>query len=125
MVWYKKYSKFNNKKTVFNGLVYDSKFEAGYAGELALRLKVKEIKKIERQVRIPLDVNGFHICSYIADFVVTNKDGSKEIHETKGFATEVFRLKWKLLEALYPEYTLVLIQQKNSWKPWGKKRKIK
>ncbi len=78
-----------------------SKKEAGAARDLDLMIKAKEIKSWERQVRIPLDVNGYHICNYIIDFVVEHNDGTKEYLEIKGFETEVWRLKWKLFEALY------------------------
>lgn len=103
-------NKYGAKKTVYGGLKYDSKKEAGYARDLDKLIKAKEIRSYEQQVRFSIDVGGKHICNYIADFVVTSRDGSREIHEVKGFATEIFRLKWKLMEALYgKEYKLVLI----------------
>jgi len=93
--------KYNAKTTVYGGLVYHSKKEAAYAAELDIRLKAKEIKGWKRQVRIPLEVNGFHIANYYIDFVVTYKDGTIEYVEVKGFETDVWRMKWRLFEALY------------------------
>ena len=84
----------------YNGIIYHSKLEAQYAAELDLRLKAKEIKGWRRQVKISLDVNGFHICNYYIDFVIEHKDGTEEYVEVKGFQTEIWRLKWKLTEAL-------------------------
>ena len=103
-------AKYGNKKAEFNGRSYMSRGEAGYARDLQLRKKAGEIKEIVPQFRLSLDVNGYHICNYIVDFMVVMADGSKELHEYKGFATDVFRLKWKLCEALYQDqYKLVLI----------------
>lgn len=94
-------SKYGAKRTEHNGIQYHSKKEAGYAAELDLRLKAKDIESWARQVKIPLDVNGYHITNYMIDFVITHNDGVKEYVEVKGFETEVWRLKWKLFEALY------------------------
>ena len=83
--------------------VYDSKFEASYANDLHLLKKAKHIKDYEPQVKLPLNINGYNIGSYTADFIVHHLDGSKEIVETKGYATPVFRLRWKIVEALYQD----------------------
>lgn len=103
----------------------DSKFEAGVAQQLELRLKAKDIKGFDEQVRIPLEVNGFHICNYFIDFVIYHNDGTTEYLEAKGFATEVWKLKWKLFEALYdkPGNVLTVEYQGKSWKP--QRRRVK
>ena len=109
----KHWNKYGAKKTVFGGFKYDSKKEARYAQDLDLMLKAGEIKSVQRQVRIPLDVNGYHIANYYIDFLVTHKDDSLEYVEVKGFETEVWRLKWKLFEALYgslPNITLTVVK---------------
>lgn len=93
-------NKYNAKSTCYNGIYYHSKFEAGYAEELDWRIKAKDIKSVERQVKISLDVNGKHITNYFIDFVIIHNDDSFEYVEVKGFETEVWRLKWKLFEAL-------------------------
>lgn len=100
--WRKK-KKYNNVSTLYNGNRYDSIFEAQVAEDLDWRLKAKDIKGWDRQVRISLDVNGTHITNYFIDFIVYNNDGSEELLEVKGFATPVWQMKWKLLEALLPE----------------------
>jgi len=111
-MWYqKKGNKYGAKKSEFQGRSYMSKKEAQYAQELEFRKLAKEIKKITPQHRLSLDVNGYHIANYYIDFLIEMKDGSKELHEVKGFATEVWRLKWKLCEALYGDkYRMVLIK---------------
>jgi hypothetical protein len=96
-------NKYNNTPQLYNGNRYDSKKEAEFAKELDLRVKGKDLKSWERQVKIPLTVNGKHITNYYIDFKLTNKDGSIEFVEIKGFETETWRLKWKLFEALIDE----------------------
>lgn len=104
-MWYqRRQTKYKNQSTEHNGIQYHSKKEAGYAAELDLRQKVGDIVSWERQVRIPLDVNGKHIADYFIDFVVHYPVSSRhtsEYVEVKGFETEVWRLKWKIFCALY------------------------
>lgn len=116
-----KYSYYKTTKQGNN----DSKFEAGKAQELELFKKVKEIKDFQEQVKIPLEVNGFHICNYYIDFVIEHNDGTVEYLETKGYATDVWKLKWKLFEALYdkPGNILTIEYQGRSWKP--QRRRVK
>ena len=100
-------SKYGNKKTkaVAGGKAYDSKGEAKYAAHLGARRLAGEISAWDRQVRIDLKVNGYKVCAYIMDFVVHMPDGSIELHEYKGYATDVWRLKWKILEATLDDVT--------------------
>lgn len=107
------------KKSVYKNDYYDSGFEGNYAKELDLRLYAGEIIKWERQVKIPLIVNGYHITNYYIDFIVYYPDGTKEYVETKGLASEAWKIKWKMFEALYselPDVKLLLVQQKTNWK---------
>ena len=106
-------SKFNNRFTVYNGTTYHSKKEAEYAMELELRVKAKDIKAWDRQIRIPLVVNGHKICIYVMDFKIIHNDDSIEFIEVKGFKRDLWKVKWKLLGALlpttFPSCTLTLI----------------
>ena len=114
------------KKQEYNGSRYDSRFEANYAAELDLRKKAGEIKDWQRQVKIPLDVNGYHISNYYIDFVVYHSDGIVEYVELKGRKTDIWILKWKLFEALYsekPDVVLTVVMQGKGKPP--KARKIK
>lgn len=103
----------------------DSKFEASVAQNLELLKKAGEIVDFQEQVKIPLEVNGFHICNYFIDFVIQHNDGEVEYREAKGFATDVWKLKWKLFEALYdkPGNILTVEYQGKSWKP--QRRRVK
>ena len=46
---------------------------------------------------------------YIANFVVIYPDGHVEVEDTKGKATEVFRIKQKLFEARYPDLEIKVL----------------
>ena len=94
-------SKYGAKSHIYEGISYHSKKEAGYAAELDLRKKASDIKGWERQIKISLDVNGYHICNYYVDFLITHMDGQKEFVEVKGFETPEWQLKWRLFEALH------------------------
>jgi len=126
MTWNKQYRYFNTKKIISGGRSYDSKFEAGYGQELELRKKAGDIKEFETHLRIPLEVNNYVVCDYYVDFAVYHNDGSIEYVETKGYSTDVFKLKWKLFCALYednPNVRITLIMQGKQRPP--KLRKVK
>lgn len=114
-------NKFKAKKQEYDGKFYHSKGEAGYAAELDWRLKAGDIKSWERQVKIPLKVNGVLICNYYVDFKVTTKHGSTEYHEYKGYETMEWKMKWSLFMALLPEIDpgaeLIVIKHKSHYKP--------
>jgi hypothetical protein len=99
----KNFSKYGNRKQVYNGRRYHSALEADYAFQLDMRVKAKQIKSWEPQVKISLDVGKFHICNYYMDFVVTHLDGSREYVECKGMITRDFVIKRRLFEALLPK----------------------
>ena len=92
-----------SSRTDYNGRWYQSKLEANYAAQLDWRLKAGEIKEWTPQVKLTFKVNGVMICNYYCDFKVVTKDGTVQYHETKGYETEVWRLKKKLMLALLPE----------------------
>ncbi len=109
-----KKNKYKAVGTYYNDRYYHSKKEALYAQQLDWRKKAGEIKDIEPQYKIELMVKGCKICNYIIDFKVTLKDGQIELHEVKGYETDVWKLKWKLTHALLddilPGAKLVLIK---------------
>jgi len=120
MTWNKSYNYYNTKKREVCGKKYDSNFEAGYAQELELKLKAKEIKGFDTHVKIPLVVNKCIVADYYIDFVVYHKGGLVEYVETKGWATDVWKLKWKIFCALYENKKNVqisLIMQGKGYNP--------
>lgn len=101
--FYPKSNKYNAKSTVYNGYSYHSKKEASYAMELDWKIKAGLVEKWERQVKLDLRVNDHHICKYYIDFKVYYTDGHIEYVEVKGFETDVWRLKWRVTEAIFDE----------------------
>jgi uncharacterized protein DUF1064 len=94
---------------LYQGVLYDSKTEAEYAYYLDMRVRGHEIKSWTRQIPVRLEVNGTLVCKMVVDFLVTHNDGSLEYVEKKGFQTRDYKLKLKLLKALFPDirYTIV------------------
>jgi hypothetical protein len=103
-------SKYHSQWTEYKGVKYQSKREARYAADLDLLVKAKEIKGWRRQVSFDLIVNSVNICKYVVDFEVEFANGQKEFHEVKGFSTDLFRLKFALFQALYPNQVIKIIR---------------
>jgi len=113
----KTFNKYGAKKSVYNGYNYDSKFESQVAQDLDLRLKCGDIKDVQKQVKIDLQAYGKHITNYFIDFVITHNDGHLEYYEAKGYETDVWKMKWKMLEAKINQEssidTLTVVKQKS------------
>lgn len=96
--------KYRNKKTVVDGITFDSVKEAQRWGELTLLRKAGEIQFLRRQVPFTLiptqkDKNGKTIereCRYIADFVYM-ENGELVVEDTKGMKTRDYIIKRKLM----------------------------
>lgn len=99
------HSKYGNTRSEYNGRVFASKHEAKWAAQLDLMRFAKDPRQkvalIEYQFRMPLNVNGQKIADYVADFRVTFADKHVEIWDAKGMRTDVYKLKRKLVKALY------------------------
>lgn len=108
MVYYQQRGrKYNNVSSYYDGYWYSSKIEANYARTLDLLKKAKDksqrVVSWQRQVRVPLIVNGVEVTTYVIDFVVQYEDGHEEWAEAKGFETDVWKIKRNLFQALFPE----------------------
>ncbi len=103
--------KYNNTPKMYNDKLYHSTLEADYAKLLDTLLKGKELKSVEAQPRFYLKVNDKTICTIVPDFLVVTKNGQKEIREIKGIETPEWRIKWKLMQALYPEFKYYVIKK--------------
>ncbi len=95
-----KKSKYKNTATLVNNIRFHSAREAKRYTELLLLRKADKIKLLTLQVKYPFVVNGVKICSYIADFVY-DKDGEIIVEDCKGFRTQSYVIKRKLMKALY------------------------
>ena len=111
-------SKYFAKRTEYDGIVFDSKLEAARYKILKQLEQAGELTDLEVQVDFPcvVTVNGEDqkICSYIADFRY-KRDGEVVVEDTKGVITQVFRLKKKLVEALYPGTKILIVKDPRSW----------
>jgi hypothetical protein len=96
-------NKFRAKKTALNGLIFDSQLEARRFGELSLMQKAGAIRNLERQVPFQLSVNSVKVCKMIVDHVFF-EGNTRVLEETKSKPTKtpVYRLKVRLLKAIYP-----------------------
>lgn len=95
-------NKYGAKKTEIDGFIFDSKREAAYYSELKLREYAGEIVHLELQPKFECIVNGKKICTYIADFrYELTGSGFQETVDVKGMKTDVYRIKKKLVEALF------------------------
>lgn len=94
--------KYRNTPTVVDNLRFDSAKEAARWSELRLLEKAGKITNLMRQVKFPLDIEGVHICNYIADFTY-DEDGEVIVEDTKSEATKtrVYLIKRNLMRALH------------------------
>jgi hypothetical protein len=97
-----RYNKYNAKKTTIDNIVFDSKLESARYKQLKLLEQAGEIRNLRLQIKIPLEVNDRIVCSYICDFLYIEKN-KLVIEDVKGVQTDVFKIKWKLLQALYSD----------------------
>ena len=95
--YHKKQSKYGNKKTEYNGVMFDSKKEAEYCATLDILKKASKkedrVTSYERQVPFQITLNKKKICKYFADFKVLYADGREEIIDVKGVKTDVYKIK--------------------------------
>ncbi|MBR4419673.1 MAG: DUF1064 domain-containing protein [Clostridia bacterium] len=108
-------SKYYAKKTVVNGVEYDSKKESKRAVELEYLERIGKIKNLQKQVRFILQegyVNNYgqkiRPISYIADFVY-EENGQKIVEDVKSpiTRTPVYKIKKKLFEAKFKDYVFL------------------
>jgi hypothetical protein len=97
----KRGNKYHSQKTVVGGVEFASKREARWYGELLMQKRAGLVKSLRLQVPYQIAVNGFKICKYIADFVVHYANGEVSVIDAKGIKTPVYRLKKKLMFAVY------------------------
>lgn len=95
-------SKYGNRKTEVDGFIFDSKKEAQRYQQLKLMEAAGEITNLVMQVRYPCTINGKKVCAYIADFeYLTTADNKVHTEDVKGYKTKEYKLKKKLVEALF------------------------
>lgn len=105
--------KYYNKKVEIDGIKFDSKKESKRYSELKILEKANEISELRTQVKFELQPsfkkNGKTIrkIEYIADFTYyDNKLNKYIVEDTKGYRTDVYKLKKKLFEYKYPHLSI-------------------
>ena len=97
-------SKYRSIKTTVDGITFDSKKEAKRYQELKLLQRANKIKNLRLQVSyVLIDKSRYgRQIKYIADFVYYDKELKQEVvQDTKGFRTDVYRLKKRLMAERY------------------------
>lgn len=90
--------KFNAKPVDDDGQHFSSKLEHRYYLHLKLLQKAGEVVFFLRQVPFHLSGNTTYRC----DYQVFYTDGTVRFIDCKGMATDIFTLKKKQVEAIYP-----------------------
>ena len=105
-----RYSKYGNITCkCVQGHIHDSRGEAKYCTELFYQQKAGEIQSYEIQRKYPLVLDRKSMGYMRVDFEVINKEGKTEIHEYKGMATSIWRLKVKIFKVCYPDIEYKII----------------
>ena len=94
-------SKYKNKKVVVDNILFDSKKEANYYTKLKILRDAGKISGLRLQEKFILQpsfkLNGktYRAITYVADFVYKDDKGMHVV-DTKGYRTEVYKIKKKL-----------------------------
>ena len=106
-------TKYNAQKTVVDGITFASRLEAERFQQLKLLEEAGEISCLKLQLGLqinppwtnPQTGEKLKGSMYYADFFyIDNRNHKMIIEDTKGVETDVFRLKWNLVQSMYPEY---------------------
>jgi len=110
--------KYHAKKTVVDGIIFDSNKESVRYIELRNLKMVGIIKDFTCQPSFVLqegyrrkDGKRIRAIKYVADFEVIYPDGHAEIEDVKGVLTPVFKLKQKILEKVYPDINFKVVMK--------------
>ena len=100
-------NKYHNRKTVFDGITFDSKKEAERYGELSMLQRAGKISCLVRQCPYILlddyilDGKKHRGITYIADFEYLDENKIIHTEDVKGVRTAVYKLKKKMFESRY------------------------
>lgn len=104
-MWQGRDNKFGNRPTrCRQGALHHSGMESRRCDELHLMQQGELIEELEAhpQPRLDLTVNDVHICDYLADFRYRDREsGELVVEDVKGHATAEYKLKARLVRALY------------------------
>lgn len=96
----RKPSKYRAKKTVVDGITFDSKREADRYSDLRVYANMGWITELRLQVRYDLHaLGGAKVARYVADFVYRDRNGNEIVEDVKGVRTPLYNLKKKWMKA--------------------------
>jgi hypothetical protein len=101
-------SLYNNKKTVLDGMLFDSLGEAKHYQSLLLLQTSGEISCLERQTPFALIVNSVKLGTMKWDYTYI-EHGQKVAFDWKGYRNQerIWNFKRKLVQALYPDWRFI------------------
>lgn len=94
-------NKYGNRKVEVDGITFASAKEARRYGELKLLERAGEISSLRTQPRFPIVINGVKVCTYVADFAYFEGEPTCVVEDVKGFKTDVYKIKRKLMKACH------------------------
>ena len=113
------YNKYKNKKTIVDGIKFDSEMESHYYLYLKHLKEIGEVIDFELQPTFLLqegfstkDGDRIRPIKYIADFRVVYRDGHEEVIDVKGKITAEFKIKRKMLLYKYRDITFKCVQER-------------
>ena len=95
-----RFRKYNARPSFVDGLRFASAKEADRYRVLRDLAAVGAIRFLQLQPRFPIVVNGIHCGCYVADFRYLCR-GRIVVEDVKGVRTPTYKLKKRLVEALY------------------------
>ena len=90
--------KYKSKPCDIDNIKFQSKKEASYYKSLKLATSSGELIFFIRQVPFHLPGGAKYLC----DFVEFWSDGEVRFVDVKGFRTETYKIKKRIVEAIYP-----------------------
>lgn len=132
-------SKFNvdkdKSKRSYNGIIFDSVLEMKYYRDVLCPL-VESGEVISYELQKPYELQPKFIhdgktvlpIKYVADFVVTYKNGVTEVIDTKGMPDSVAILKRKLFWYCYPDITykwITYVKKFGGWIDYDECKKLR
>lgn len=117
-------SKFHAIKATINGIQFDSLNESRYYIKVLQDVTAGRIKSFDLQKSFEITPsyrkNGHIIrkMEYLADFVLHMADDTTRVIDVKGVETDVFKMKKKLVEYLYPDVTIECVRWVTKESKW-------
>ncbi len=100
-------SKESIERRTCDNIVFQSGHECDRYRELRANLRAGIIQNLKLQPKFPLFVAGIKVGEYWADFSYTDLDGKPVIEDAKGCRNALYKFKFKVFHACYPQLRIV------------------